>query len=72
VLDGYPFATTSPVYVLVGSQPIRSEEDSRYFARWIERLEQAASAHTGWNTDAEKREVLDRLARAKAIFAGRQ
>lgn len=65
VLDGYPFATTSPIYVIVGNQPIRSAEDSRYFVSWIERLEQAVSAHTGWNSEGEKREVLERLARAK-------
>jgi hypothetical protein len=72
VLDGYPFATTSPIYVIVGGQPIRSAEDARYFVAWIERLEQAASAHTGWNSEAEKREVMGRLARAKAIFGNRQ
>jgi len=72
VLDGYPFATTSPIYVIVGGQPIRSAEDSRYFVSWIERLEQASSTHPGWNSEAEKREVLDRLARAKAIFRDRQ
>ncbi len=71
VLDLYPWATTSPIYVTVAGKPVRSIEDARYFVRWIERLEAAAAAHPGWNTDAEKTEVLGRLARAKAVFQRR-
>ncbi len=72
VLDQYPFATTSPIYVTVGGQPIRSPDDARYFVRWIERLEANAAAHQGWNSEAEKREVLERLAGAKEEFRRRQ
>jgi TolB protein len=72
VLDLYPFATTSPIYVTVAGRPMRSPEDARWFQRWIERLEAAASAHTGWNDAAERRDVLDRLARAKEVFRSRE
>jgi hypothetical protein len=68
VLDLYPFATTSPIYLTVDGRPVRSAEDARYFVRWIERLETAADAHTGWNDAAEKAEVMGRLARAKEVF----
>jgi TolB protein len=71
VLDLYPWATTSPIYVTVAGKPVRSVEDARYFVRWIERLEAAAGAHRGWNTEAEKAEVLGRLAQAKAVFQHR-
>ena len=71
VLDNYPFATTSPIYVTVAGQPIRSPEDARFFVQWIERLESAAQSHPGWNTAAERQEVMERLARAKAVFRGR-
>jgi hypothetical protein len=71
VMDLYPFATTSPIYVTVGGRPVRNAEDARYFVRWIERLEAAAAAHTGWNDAAEKAEVLGRLARAKEVFRQR-
>jgi len=71
VLEPYPFATTSPVYLTVGGQPIRSPDDAGYFVRWIERLEAAATAHQGWNDERERREVLARLSRAKAVFQGR-
>jgi Tol biopolymer transport system component len=68
VLDLYPFATTSPIYVVVGGKPIRSPEAAGYFVRWVTRLESAAQSHSGWNDAAEKAEVLGRLAKAKAIF----
>jgi hypothetical protein len=71
VLDNYPFATTSPIYVTVGGSPIRNAGDARYFARWIERIEQAAAAHPGWNDETEKKEVLARLAEARALFERR-
>jgi hypothetical protein len=71
VLDIYPFGTTSPVYVTVGGRPIRRAEDARYFEAWVARLEGAAAAHAGWNDEAEKAEVLARLAAAKAEFQKR-
>jgi dipeptidyl aminopeptidase/acylaminoacyl peptidase len=71
ILDIYPFATTSPIYVTVGGRPIRSAADADYFIAWMARLEAAASAHTGWNDDREKAEVLGRLAAAKAEFRKR-
>ena len=69
VLDVYPFATTSPIYVTVAGRPVRSSADAGYFVKWIERLEAAASAHTGWNDASEKAEVMGRLAKAKAVFS---
>ena len=71
VLDIYPFATSSPIYVIVDDKPIRSPESARWFIRWIERLEQEAGAHAGWNSSAERAEVLDHLAKAKEIFRQR-
>ncbi len=71
VLDIYPFATTSPIYVIVDGVPIRSADDAKYFVAWIARVEVAAAAHGGWNDEKEKSEVLQRLAAAKAIFQKR-
>jgi TolB protein len=71
VLDIYPYATTSPIYVTIGGRAVRSAESARWFVSWIERLEAAAAAHNGWNTPAEKAEVLKRLADAKAVFQSR-
>jgi hypothetical protein len=68
VLDLYPYATTSPVYVTVGGEPARSPEDARYFLRWIERLNAAARASSDWNTESERARVLELFGRAKAEF----
>jgi len=72
VLDIYPFASTSPVYVTVGGQPVRSREDADYFIRWVDRLEAAAAAHPGWDTSEERREVLGRIHAARAEFEKRR
>jgi len=71
VLDRYPFASTSPVYVTVGNEPVRSPEDAEFFTRWIDRLDEAAQAHQGWNTAAEREHVLRLLAEARGVYAGR-
>jgi len=68
VLDLYPFASTSPIYVRVGDEPVRSADDAAFFVRWIERLEQTARASSAWNTPAEQANVLQLLARARAVF----
>lgn len=71
VLDVYPYATTSPIYVTVARQPIRSPRDADYFIAWINRLESAANGHRDWNTEGEKREVLRLLEKAKEEFRSR-
>ena len=68
VLDMYPFATTSPIYVTVGGRPMRSRADADYFLAWIDRARQAAEANTGWNSTTEKDAVLDLLRRASDVF----
>ena len=68
VLDLYPFASTSPIYVRVGDQPVRSAEDAQYFVRWIDRVESATRASAAWNTPAEQVGVLRMLAEARAVF----
>ena len=71
VLDIYPFATTSPIYATVGGKPVRSPEDARYFLKWIDRLEQGVQEHQGWNSDAEKADVLQRVQAARSEFHAR-
>ncbi|HEX6058747.1 MAG TPA: CehA/McbA family metallohydrolase [Gemmatimonadaceae bacterium] len=71
VLDLYPFATTSPIYVVVGDAPVRSRADAEYFLAWIGRLEGAVREHRDWNGDAERAEVVRQLAAARAEFVAR-
>jgi hypothetical protein len=58
VLDWYPAATTSPIYVSVGGRPVRSPDDLAYFIAWIKRLESVAAANPEWNSEGEKEEAL--------------
>jgi TolB protein len=68
VLDIYPYATTSPIYVTVdGSKPTRTE-DANYFLAWIDQLIANVKANTDWNTDTEKLAVLDQLSRARKVY----
>jgi Tol biopolymer transport system component len=69
VLDIYPFATTSPIYVTVGDEPVRSPPAAAYFVRWIDRLDSLARASTAWNSVAEREETLRKFAEARKVFA---
>jgi len=72
VLDIYPYATTSPIYVNVAGSPLKATADAAYFVAWIERLEQAAGGNHDWNDDAEKEEVLKTLDAAKSVYKNLQ
>lgn len=69
VLDVHPFASTSPIYVTVGGQPVRSPVDAAYFLAWIDRVAGATAAHQAWNTPGERTAVLARIAEARKVFA---
>ena len=69
ILDLYPYATTSPVYVTVTGSDVKSPGDAAYFAAWIDRLIEAAKKNQDWNTGAEKKEVLETLIKARQIYA---
>jgi hypothetical protein len=71
ILDVYPYATTSPIYVTVGDRPIRSRADAEYFLAWIDRLEQGVLAHKDWNTEAEKNDALNTIREARKVFVER-
>jgi len=68
ILDLYPYATTSPVYVDVAGVPLHSSTDAAYFVAWINRLITAAQSNTSWNTEVEKRSVLSMLEQAKKKY----
>jgi Tol biopolymer transport system component len=71
LLDSYPYATTSPIYVTVGGREARSEASDRYFLRWIERMRESVEAHTGWNDLREREDVLSMLDAAREVYASR-
>jgi hypothetical protein len=70
VLDNYVYATTSPIYFTVAGKAAHSPEDAAYFAAWTDRLAEAVAAYPDWNSPAEKRAVLEKIAHAKSVFEG--
>ena len=72
VLDLYPYATTSPVYVSIGGQPAHSAEATDYFLAWLDRIGEAVQRYPDWNTPEERPLVEKRLAEARTVIAGRR
>jgi TolB protein len=68
VLDAYPYATTSPIYVAVAGSAVRPTEDAAYFIAWIDRMIQDAKSNQNWNTPAEKTSILSLLEQARAVY----
>jgi TolB protein len=68
ILDLYPYATTSPIYLSVASSTPKAPEDAAYFIAWIGRLEEAVKANHDWNTEAEKTTVLKTLDDAREVY----
>jgi TolB protein len=68
ILDLYPYATTSPIYVDVAGSTLKSSEDTAYFIAWIDRLIEGAKSNQDWNTEAERTSVLSLLDRARGVF----
>jgi TolB protein len=71
VLDAYPYATTSPIYVRVENSNPGAEADAQYFIAWIDRLIRAAEANEDWNNEREKEHVLKTLSDAMGVFEQR-
>ena len=72
VLDIYPYATTSPVYVTLDGKPARSAPDAAYFVRWLDRTIETSAARKDYNSEGEKTATLDYLKAARAVYAAMQ
>lgn len=72
ILDAYPYATTSPIYLHVAGSKPQATQDAVYFVAWIDRLASAVEENKDWNEEAEKQWVLNMLSRAKAIYIARE
>jgi TolB protein len=71
IMDIYPFATTSPIYVEVGDEKVRSPADRQYFLAWLARLDANVRAYQWFNTESERTHVLGQIAAARAEFEKR-
>ena len=70
MLDNYVYATTSPIYVTIAGRKPQSPEDAKYFVAWVERVMEETSKYPDWNSEGEKKLVMERLAEAKAVYEG--
>ncbi|MDA0706114.1 MAG: CehA/McbA family metallohydrolase [Proteobacteria bacterium] len=68
ILDLYPYATTSPIYINIGGKGPQSAVDAEYFLAWSERVRASALAHEDYNSEREKLEVLRHIDEAIAVF----
>jgi len=68
VQDLYPYGTTNPVWIDNGSPPPAAPADAQYFLKWIDRVIEAASARTDYNSDAERARTLEYLRAGRAVF----
>ena len=68
VLDIYPYATTSPIYVTVGGRVRRSRAAGAWALQWLHRLEQATLGNGDYRTREERDAVLRDLSRARAFY----
>lgn len=72
ILDLYPYATTSPVYVSIAGAPVQNQADAAYFVAWINRLISGVQSNASWNSEEEKQSVLSMLQAAKAKYGALQ
>ena len=68
VLDLYPYATTSPVYLERPGTPQGAAEDAAYFVAWVDRAIATTADNADFNNDQERRATLDYLEQARARF----
>ena len=69
VLDIYPYATTSPIYLELPGGRTGHPEDAAYFSHWLDRVIADASARKDFRTEAERQKTLDYLQKARDKFS---
>ncbi|MGQ0430186.1 MAG: CehA/McbA family metallohydrolase [Gammaproteobacteria bacterium] len=67
VLDLYPYATTSPIYLASPAAP-PAPADAAYFVGWMDRVIEAARARDDWNDATETSATLAYLRAARERF----
>lgn len=69
VLDIYPYATTSPIYLETPGGLPADPVDATYFVHWLDRVIADASARSDYHNAREREAVLNYLAEARAHYA---
>jgi hypothetical protein len=68
VLDIYPYATTSPVYLQLPGGVRPDPADAAYFIAWLDRVIADAESRVDYRNDRERNVTLDYLRKAKQRF----
>jgi len=68
LMDIYPFATTSPVYVRVNDRPRRSADAATYFLNWLARVRSSTEQNDSFRTADERTAVLQDIDRARTFY----
>jgi len=72
IFDLYPYATTNAFFIRASGAAAHCGSDAQYFVKWLDRLEEVATAHKGYNTAAERETTLGQIRAARAIMIERQ
>jgi hypothetical protein len=70
--DAAAFAHTSPVYVKLAGNPIRSREDADFWIDWIDKLAERTRQRGRFSNQAQQDEVLALFQKARAIYQQRR
>ena len=73
VLDIYPYATTSPIYIESPDAksphgPPGAAQDAAYFVAWLDRTLADVQAREDFNNDRERNATLDYLSAARSRY----
>ena len=68
VLDIYPYATTSPVYIELPGGAVADPADGAYFVAWLDRVIGDASARSDYRNSRERAAILEYLRKARDHF----
>lgn len=66
--DDYPFAQTSPVYVLRDGVTFTSAQDARFLLDAVNVLWERVEARDSWDTAEAKQAYLDAINEARAVY----
>jgi hypothetical protein len=65
VLDIYPYATTSPIYLQLPGGAPPAPQDAAYFAAWMGRVIEATERRNDFNNAREREAVMEYLRKAR-------
>ena len=68
VLDIYPYATTSPIYLELPAAMSPDPQDAAYFVAWLDRVIADAGQRTDFRTTIERDTTIDYLRKARDRF----